>query len=175
LLHSGPEKTGTITYALNLTQHTNGVEKSRPVQLQLLLGTSDAGGGVTRSRAPNVQAPRSELLYHELPGTGPAATRRPTDLTAYMERDAERAASGQQPKSFVSCQRRSNATGDEGHEFGTSGPNARRRTRTAISTIFVTVQRVSRFSPRQKPAVAPQRQAPQRHQRLDWLVVKTSS
>src|SRR5439155_22666431 len=47
--NSGPEKTGTITYALNLTQHTNGVENIRALcMLQLLLGNiGRPGGGVT--------------------------------------------------------------------------------------------------------------------------------
>src|SRR6267378_3340898 len=37
--NSGPDKTGSITYALNLTQHTNGVENIRALcMLQLLLG-----------------------------------------------------------------------------------------------------------------------------------------
>src|SRR4030095_10975939 len=37
--NSGPEKTGSITYALNLTQHTTGVENIRALcMLQLLLG-----------------------------------------------------------------------------------------------------------------------------------------
>src|SRR3989454_303816 len=70
--NSGPEKTGTITYALNLTQHTNGVENIRALcMLQLLLGNiGRPGGGVTALRGhANVQgATDLELLYHELPG-----------------------------------------------------------------------------------------------------------
>src|SRR6266850_2430637 len=55
---SGPDKTGTITYALNLTQHTNGVENIRSLcMLQLLLGNiGRPGGGVVALRGhANVQ------------------------------------------------------------------------------------------------------------------------
>src|SRR2546422_9451297 len=68
---SSPEQTGTITYALNLTQHTNGVENIRsPCMLQILLGNiGSPGGGVTAPRGyANVQgATDRELLSHELP------------------------------------------------------------------------------------------------------------
>src|SRR5205823_13016306 len=64
--NSGPEKTGTITYALNLTQHTTGVENIRSLaMLQLLLGNiGRPGGGVTALRGhANVQgATDLELL-----------------------------------------------------------------------------------------------------------------
>ena len=70
--NSGPEKTGSITYALNLTQHTTGVENIRALcMLQLLLGNiGRPGGGVVALRGhANVQgATDLELLYHELPG-----------------------------------------------------------------------------------------------------------
>ena len=70
--NSGPEKTGSITYALNLTQHTTGVENIRSLcMLQLLLGNvGRPGGGVVALRGhANVQgATDLELLYHELPG-----------------------------------------------------------------------------------------------------------
>ncbi len=69
---SGPDKTGTITYALNLTQHTNGVQNIRALcMLQILLGNiGRPGGGVVALRGhANVQgATDLELLYHELPG-----------------------------------------------------------------------------------------------------------
>jgi len=50
--NSGPDKTGTITYALNLTQHTNGVQNIRALcMLQLLLGNiGRPGGGVVALR-----------------------------------------------------------------------------------------------------------------------------
>ena len=67
--NSGREKTGTITYALNLTQHTNGVQNIRALcMLQLLLGNiGRPGGGVTALRGhANVQgATDLEVLYHE--------------------------------------------------------------------------------------------------------------
>jgi len=89
---SGPEKTGTITYALNLTQHTNGVENIRALcMLQLLLGNiGRPGGGVTALRGhANVQgATDLELLYHELPGylAMPLRDAHP-DLQTYLEKE----------------------------------------------------------------------------------------
>ena len=77
--NSGPEKTGTITYALNLTQHTNGVQNIRALcMLQILLGNiGRPGGGVVALRGhANVQgATDLELLYHELPGYLPMPLR----------------------------------------------------------------------------------------------------
>src|SRR2546428_1526872 len=90
--NSGPEKTGTITYALNLTQHTNGVENIRSLcMLQLLLGNiCRPGGGVTALRGhANVQgATDLELLYHELPGyiAQPLSDAHP-DLKTYLEKE----------------------------------------------------------------------------------------
>jgi formate dehydrogenase major subunit len=90
--NSGPEKTGTITYALNLTQHTNGVENIRALcMLQLLLGNiGRPGGGVTALRGhANVQgATDLELLYHELPGymAMPLRDQHP-DLHTYLEKE----------------------------------------------------------------------------------------
>jgi formate dehydrogenase major subunit len=89
---SGPDKTGTITYALNLTQHTNGVENIRALcMLQLLLGNiGRPGGGVTALRGhANVQgATDLELLYHELPGYLPMPLRDPhPDLKTYLEKE----------------------------------------------------------------------------------------
>jgi formate dehydrogenase major subunit len=89
---SGPEKTGTITYALNLTQHTNGVENIRSLcMLQLLLGNiGRPGGGVVALRGhANVQgATDLELLYHELPGylATPLRDAHP-DLKTYLEKE----------------------------------------------------------------------------------------
>src|SRR5438132_1610453 len=90
--NSGPEKTGTITYALNLTQHTNGVENIRALcMLQLLLGNiGRPGGGVTALRGhANVQgATDLEVLYHELPGYLPMPWRdHHPDLKTYLERE----------------------------------------------------------------------------------------
>src|SRR5687767_5979629 len=90
--NSGPEKTGTITYALNLTQHTNGVENIRSLcMLQLLLGNiGRPGGGVVALRGhANVQgATDLELLYHELPGylAQPLRDAHP-DLKTYLEKE----------------------------------------------------------------------------------------
>ena len=93
---SGPEKTGTITYALNLTQHTNGVQNIRALcMLQLLLGNiGRPGGGVTALRGhANVQgATDLELLYHELPGYLPMPLRDAhPDLKTYLEKETPKA------------------------------------------------------------------------------------
>ncbi|MDP9143915.1 MAG: formate dehydrogenase-N subunit alpha [Actinomycetota bacterium] len=90
--NSGPEKTGSITYALNLTQHTNGVQNIRALcMLQTLLGNiGRPGGGVVALRGhANVQgATDLELLYHELPGYLPMPLRdQHPDLTTYLERE----------------------------------------------------------------------------------------
>jgi formate dehydrogenase major subunit len=106
--NSGPEKTGTITYALNLTQHTNGVENIRALcMLQLLLGNiGRPGGGVTALRGhANVQgATDLELLYHELPGymAQPLRDAHP-DLKSYMEKETPKGGFWiNKPKFFVS-------------------------------------------------------------------------
>jgi formate dehydrogenase major subunit len=90
--NAGPEKTGTITYALNLTQHTNGVENIRALaMLQLLLGNiGRPGGGIVALRGhANVQgATDLELLYHELPGYLPMPLRDAhPDLKTYLEKE----------------------------------------------------------------------------------------
>jgi formate dehydrogenase major subunit len=106
--NSGPEKTGTITYALNLTQHTNGVENIRALcMLQILLGNiGRPGGGVTALRGhANVQgATDLELLYHELPGymAQPLRDAHP-DLKTYLEKETPKGGFWiNKPKFFVS-------------------------------------------------------------------------
>jgi formate dehydrogenase major subunit len=106
--NSGPDKTGTITYALNLTQHTNGVENIRALcMLQLLLGNiGRPGGGVTALRGhANVQgATDLELLYHELPGymAMPLRDQHP-DLKTYLEKETPKGGFWtNKPKFFVS-------------------------------------------------------------------------
>jgi formate dehydrogenase major subunit len=88
---SGPDKTGTITYALNLTQHTNGTENIRSLcMLQLLLGNiGRPGGGVTALRGhANVQgATDLAVLYQDLPGYHPVPLRDAhPDLKTYLEK-----------------------------------------------------------------------------------------
>ncbi len=88
---SGPEKTGSITYALNLTQHTNGVENIRALcMLQLLLGNiGRPGGGVVALRGhANVQgATDLAVLYQDLPGYHPMPLRDAhPDLKTYLEK-----------------------------------------------------------------------------------------
>ncbi len=66
------KKTGTILYAMGLTQHTVGTENIRAfAMLQLLLGNMGRpGGGVNALRGePNVQGSTDHcLLWHILPG-----------------------------------------------------------------------------------------------------------
>ncbi|MBI4594212.1 MAG: formate dehydrogenase-N subunit alpha, partial [Candidatus Rokubacteria bacterium] len=89
---SGPEKTGAITYALNLTQHTNGVQNIRALcMLQILLGNiGRPGGGVVALRGhANVQgATDLMVLYHNLPGymLWPLRDAHP-DLKTYLEKE----------------------------------------------------------------------------------------
>jgi formate dehydrogenase major subunit len=90
--NSGREKTGSITYALNLTQHTNGVQNIRALcMLQTLLGNiGRPGGGVVALRGhANVQgATDLELLYHELPGYLPMPLRDAhPDLKTWLEKE----------------------------------------------------------------------------------------
>jgi formate dehydrogenase major subunit len=105
---SGPEKTGTITYALNLTQHTNGVENIRALcMLQLMLGNiGRPGGGVVALRGhANVQgATDLELLYHELPGymAQPLRDLHP-DFKTYVDKETPKGGYWvNKPKFFVS-------------------------------------------------------------------------
>jgi formate dehydrogenase major subunit len=69
---SGPDKTATISYALQLNQSTNGVQQIRALcMLQLILGNvGRPGGGVVALRGhSNVQgATDFGTLYHMLPG-----------------------------------------------------------------------------------------------------------
>jgi formate dehydrogenase major subunit len=106
--NSGPEKTGSITYALNLTQHTNGVENIRALcMLQLILGNiGRPGGGVVALRGhANVQgATDLELLYHELPGymAQPLRDAHP-DLKTYLDKETPKGGYWtNKPKFFIS-------------------------------------------------------------------------
>ena len=69
---SGPDKTATASYALQLNQSTNGVQQIRALcMLQLILGNiGRPGGGVVALRGhSNVQgATDFGTLYHMLPG-----------------------------------------------------------------------------------------------------------
>src|SRR3990172_1401365 len=105
---SGPEKTGSITYALNLTQHTNGVENIRALcMLQLLLGNiGRPGGGVVALRGhANVQgATDLAVLYQDLPGymAMPLRDKHPS-FKAYLETETPKSGFWvNKPKFFVS-------------------------------------------------------------------------
>jgi formate dehydrogenase major subunit len=88
---SGPDKTATASYALQLNQSTNGVQQIRALcMLQILLGNvGRPGGGVVALRGhSNVQgATDFGTLYHMLPGypAEPLQAPHPT-LTDYLEK-----------------------------------------------------------------------------------------
>jgi formate dehydrogenase major subunit len=88
---SGPDKTATASYALQLNQSTNGVQQIRALcMLQILLGNvGRPGGGVVALRGhSNVQgATDFGTLYHMLPGypAEPLQGPHPT-LTDYLEK-----------------------------------------------------------------------------------------
>jgi formate dehydrogenase major subunit len=88
---SGPDKTGTISYALQLNQSTNGVQQIRSLcMLQLILGNiGRPGGGVVALRGhSNVQgATDFGTLYHMLPGypAAPLQAPHPT-LQDYLDK-----------------------------------------------------------------------------------------
>jgi formate dehydrogenase major subunit len=88
---SGPDKTATASYALQLNQSTNGVQQIRSLcMLQLILGNiGRPGGGVVALRGhSNVQgATDFGTLYHMLPGypAEPLQGPHPT-LTDYLEK-----------------------------------------------------------------------------------------
>ncbi|MBI2218516.1 MAG: molybdopterin-dependent oxidoreductase, partial [Candidatus Rokubacteria bacterium] len=88
---SGPDKTATASYALQLNQSTNGVQQIRALCiLQLVLGNvGRPGGGVVALRGhSNVQgATDMGTLYHMLPGYPPMPLQGPhPTLTAYLEK-----------------------------------------------------------------------------------------
>src|SRR2546425_6772533 len=182
---SGREKTGTITYALNLTQHTNGVQNIRALcMLQLLLGNiGRPGGGVTALRGhANVQgATDLELLYHELPGymAQPLRDAHP-DLNAYMEKETPKGGFWvNKPKFFVSLLKAfygDAATKD--NEFGYQWlPKRAKADAYSHQHIFVDMYNggIKGFlALGQNPAVGGPnaKLARTAMQRLDWLVVK---
>jgi len=88
---SGPDKTATISYALQLNQSTNGVQQIRALcMLQLILGNiGRPGGGVVALRGhSNVQgATDFGTLYHMLPGYPPMPLQAPhPTLMDYLEK-----------------------------------------------------------------------------------------
>jgi formate dehydrogenase major subunit len=183
--NSGREKTGTITYALNLTQHTNGVENIRSLcMLQLLLGNiGRPGGGVVALRGhANVQgATDLELLYHELPGylAQPLRDAHP-DLPTYMEKETPKGGFWvNKPKFMVSLLKAfygEAATKD--NEFGYQWlPKRAKADAYSHQHIFVDMYNgtVKGFlALGQNPAVGGPNAKLARNaiNRLDWLVVK---
>ena len=183
--NSGPDKTGAITYALNLTQHTNGVENIRALcMLQLLLGNvGRPGGGVVALRGhANVQgATDLELLYHELPGymAQPLRDAHP-DLATYLEKETPKGGFWtNKPKFFVSLLKAfygDAATKD--NEFGYQWlPKRASADAYSHQHMFVDMYNgvIKGFlADGQNPAVGGPnaKLARAAMQRLDWLVVK---
>jgi len=183
--NSGPEKTGSITYALNLTQHTTGVENIRSLcMLQLLLGNiGRPGGGVVALRGhANVQgATDLELLYHELPGymAMPLRDVHP-DLKTYLEKETPKGGYWvNKPKFFVSLLKAfygDAATKD--NDFGYDWiPKRAKADAYSHQHIFVDMYNgvIKGFlADGQNPAVGGPnaKLARAAMQKLDWLVVK---
>ena len=183
--NSGPEKTGSITYALNLTQHTTGVENIRALcMLQLLLGNvGRPGGGVVALRGhANVQgATDLELLYHELPGymAMPLRDLHP-DLKTYLEKETPKGGYWvNKPKFFVSLLKAfygDAATKD--NDFGYDWiPKRAKADAYSHQHIFVDMYNgvIKGFlADGQNPAVGGPnaKLARAAMQKLDWLVVK---
>ena len=183
--NSGPEKTGSITYALNLTQHTTGVENIRSLcMLQLLLGNvGRPGGGVVALRGhANVQgATDLELLYHELPGymAMPLRDLHP-DLKTYLEKETPKGGYWtNKPKFFVSLLKAfygDAATKD--NDFGYDWiPKRAKADAYSHQHIFVDMYNgvIKGFlADGQNPAVGGPnaKLARAAMQKLDWLVVK---
>src|SRR5215831_11204338 len=183
--NSGPDKTGSITYALNLTQHTNGVENIRSLcMLQLLLGNiGRPGGGVVALRGhANVQgATDLELLYHELPGylAMPLRDAHP-DLKTYLDKETPKGGFWtNKPKFMVSLLKAfygDAATKD--NEFGYQWlPKRASADAYSHQHIFVDMYKgkIKGFlADGQNPAVGGPnaKLARSAMQKLDWLVVK---
>jgi formate dehydrogenase major subunit len=182
---SGPDKTGTITYALNLTQHTNGVQNIRALcMLQILLGNiGRPGGGVVALRGhANVQgATDLELLFHELPGYLPMPLRdQHPDLKTYLEKVTPKGGYWTNlPKFFVSLLKAfygDAATKD--NEYGFQWlPKRASADAYSHQHIFVDMYKgvIKGFlADGQNPAVGGPnaKLARAAMQRLDWLVVK---
>jgi formate dehydrogenase major subunit len=96
-----PDKSGTIMYAMGITQSTHGTQNIRALSiLQLLLGNIGvAGGGINALRGmPNVQGSTDHaLLYHILPGYLRAPTAEDQSLEAYLAHSTPTTADPQSP------------------------------------------------------------------------------
>ena len=87
-----PDKSGTVMYAMGITQSSHGTQNIRALSiLQLLMGNIGmAGGGINALRGmPNVQGSTDHaLLFHILPGYLRAPTAEDQSLEAYLARSA---------------------------------------------------------------------------------------
>ena len=182
---SGREKTGTITYALNLTQHTNGVENIRALaMLQLLLGNiGRPGGGVTALRGhANVQgATDFAVLYQDLPGYHPMPLRDPhPDLTTYLEKTTAKAGfTVNRPKWVISMLKawygdQATKENDYGYQWLPKRAGADAYSHQHIFVDMYNGKIKGFFAIGQNPAVGGPnaRLARDAMQRLDWMVVQ---
>jgi formate dehydrogenase major subunit len=85
-----PDRSGTVMYAMGITQSTHGTQNIRALSiLQLLMGNIGmAGGGINALRGmPNVQGSTDHaLLFHILPGYLRAPAAEDQSLEAYLAR-----------------------------------------------------------------------------------------
>ncbi len=183
----GPKKTrtGTITYALNLTQHTNGVQNIRALcMLQLLLGNIGMpGGGVVALRGhANVQgATDLAVLYQDLPGylAMPLRDAHP-DLATYIEKETPKSGYWvNKPAFFVSLLKAWYGDGatrenDFGYDFLPKREKADAYSHQHIFTDMYAGKIRGFFVIGQNPAVGGPnaRMTRAATAKLDWLVVK---
>ncbi|OGK89477.1 MAG: formate dehydrogenase-N subunit alpha [Candidatus Rokubacteria bacterium GWF2_70_14] len=183
--NSGPEKTGTITYALNLTQHTNGVENIRALcMLQLLLGNiGRPGGGVVALRGhANVQgATDLAVLYQDLPGYNPVPLRDAhPDLKTYLEKTTPKTGFPvNRPKWVISMLKawygdRATKENDYGFDWIAKRASADAYSHQHIFVDMYNGKLKGFFAIGQNPAVGGPnaKLAREAMQRLDWLVVQ---
>jgi formate dehydrogenase major subunit len=182
---SGPEKTASITYALNLTQHTNGVQNIRAIcLLQILLGNiGRPGGGVVALRGhANVQgATDLMVLYHALPGymAWPLRDDHP-DFKTYIEKETPKTSYWvNKPKFLVSLLKAFYADGaTKDNDFGYDWlPKRASADAYSHQHIFVDMYKgkIKGFlADGQNPAVGGPnaKLARAAMQKLDWMVVK---
>jgi len=183
--NSGREKTGTITYALNLTQHTNGVENIRALcMLQLLLGNiGRPGGGVVALRGhANVQgATDLAVLYQDLPGYNPVPLRDAhPDLKTYLEKTTPKTGFPvNRPKWVISMLKawygdRATKENDYGFDWIAKRASADAYSHQHIFVDMYNGKLKGFFAIGQNPAVGGPnaKLAREAMQRLDWLVVQ---
>jgi formate dehydrogenase major subunit len=180
-----PDKSGSITYALNLTQHTNGVQNIRALaMLQLILGNIGVpGGGVVALRGhANVQgATDLAVLYQDLPGYNAMPLRDVhPDLKTYLEKETPKSGFAvNRPKWFISMLKAwygdaATKENDFGYDWIPKRASADAYSHQHIFVDMHGGKIKGFFSIGQNPAVGGPnaKLARSAMNRLDWLVVK---